>query len=1224
MPQLEVRYTSGEVDHRELSKNQPLSIGSHTSNDVCIDEDGVASLHCRISWKKRGFEVVAAGAQGVDVNGTTVSHSAFSAGDILRVGPADIQIVAEKSQKKVAQPKQPESSSFDLKPLSDAENLDYLKETSPAPEEKRADPKVNKPEKDGKRKSSSSNKKSKRKSPAPDPLADAFADVLDEDDFVDDDGPAEDEVVAGTPMLSRSTTYSGEISEQSDEKKPTKEEKQREKQEIKEAAAEEKKSKREKISISQKMASRFGDSPKRPGEQDVIRSPLVITLLVGSVVLALVAFTFWFVIGRDVAQRHYDAAMVEFESGKYTQAIALLENYLAEFSGHKMNDEAKISLSKAKVDKEIGGSSPEWTRGLQAVDAYVKFHRDDEDFSDQHATLRAYAESIALGAAEAAGKNTDRSLLETSNSATTILTRYSPTEEQPVELLEKIKQTYRTAEASILKQETLDEALANIDKQLKAKQPLAALKTRRNLLIRYSELSSNRKLIAGLQKTLNAEKELVIRKELNQAASTEEATPQLAQAVSLTLHTRSSTEDISEGRSVYAVAKDCCYAIDTVTGDPVWRRVIGLDTPFFPVKVSTSVEGLLVFDTRMNDLLLISQKSGDLVWRQNLGARVSGKPLVFEGQIYQSTEDGKLYRIDLESGRINTSLSFPQQVLAPPALVSDGKFLIFAGHESVLYTLSRSPLACQAVSHFGHAAGTIKTPLLSMASLLLISENDRTNSSQLHVVDASQADKSLPHLASQRVIGQVRDLPILRGTQLFVPSNGERVTAFSVSDEKDQPTLTLVASQQPEGGKAERTFLSAGPDGQLWMAGSALRKFQLTTENLRLEPASIAVGASTQPPQLIGSNFFLGRHLSYNTAVVFTQANREEMTSEWKTVLGSSLLDILPSKQGTVIAVNDSGDVFRLTSTELKSAKFKLNRSIELKMPEGLATPLKSTRLSDGRLAVYCGGDEPTLWIVNSIGQLEKKLKLEAPLDAAPVLLGKGIALPYPGKISLISISTTRAIAEDLLVKQGKEVTRRWKQLSAIDETQLIARDQNGVISRIQLRTQPVSHLNEVAKLSLESPVDVPFAIVNQKIVIADSSKKLHAVDAASLDLQSSQELAAPATNAIWSTGNHVFVEVGRSKLQCFNLAEGLKPMWELPLNNVPLAGAPTLIQESLIVALQNGDVRVLNLADGAEIKKVALGQPLTQGISFIGDQLVAISIDGSILKLGSILDSKQ
>ena len=90
MAQIEIRHLSGSVEMRPLSRATPLSIGSHSSNNICIDEDGVAVLHCRISWGGKSYEVMCGGADGVDVNGQLVQHATLKDGDLLRIGSVDL------------------------------------------------------------------------------------------------------------------------------------------------------------------------------------------------------------------------------------------------------------------------------------------------------------------------------------------------------------------------------------------------------------------------------------------------------------------------------------------------------------------------------------------------------------------------------------------------------------------------------------------------------------------------------------------------------------------------------------------------------------------------------------------------------------------------------------------------------------------------------------------------------------------------------------------------------------------------------------------------------------------------------------------------------------------------------------------------------------------------------------------------------------------------------
>src|SRR5438067_1141401 len=97
MPFLEIVYLTGDVERRPLEKQQPISIGSHSSNDLRIDEDGVESMHCRISWNKKAFEAVAAGIDGIDLNGTIVQRAVLKQGDVLRFGTVDVRFTEKET-----------------------------------------------------------------------------------------------------------------------------------------------------------------------------------------------------------------------------------------------------------------------------------------------------------------------------------------------------------------------------------------------------------------------------------------------------------------------------------------------------------------------------------------------------------------------------------------------------------------------------------------------------------------------------------------------------------------------------------------------------------------------------------------------------------------------------------------------------------------------------------------------------------------------------------------------------------------------------------------------------------------------------------------------------------------------------------------------------------------------------------------------------------------------
>ncbi len=57
---LEIRTPSGNPQSVQLTKEMPVSIGRHQSNDMPIDDESIAQLHCRVSWQKSTYRLNAA------------------------------------------------------------------------------------------------------------------------------------------------------------------------------------------------------------------------------------------------------------------------------------------------------------------------------------------------------------------------------------------------------------------------------------------------------------------------------------------------------------------------------------------------------------------------------------------------------------------------------------------------------------------------------------------------------------------------------------------------------------------------------------------------------------------------------------------------------------------------------------------------------------------------------------------------------------------------------------------------------------------------------------------------------------------------------------------------------------------------------------------------------------------------------------------------------------
>ncbi len=1184
---VEIRDAEGNIEIRELSKSQPFSIGRHLTNDVIVDEDGIASLHGRISWNGSAFELTAAGKDGIEVNGTLVKQRTLASRDLIRIGSVDIVLTVEDPSAPAKKSKSSDGGTpakgtpaqqgedgggqLDLDDLyDDLEQIEHRKQEGDE-------------EKSG-LKSAKTGVGLKRRadeefegSPPTSELT--MAELVDEatedsgQEAADDDSDSRSRDVDAGPVTSLRTLFA---------------------------------------------------KNERLKQQTVMRSPLVLFLGGGGGLLAIVALVFWFMINHEQVRRQFEEAAKEITAGQFATGIQKFEEFIKAYPGHDLTnraDGAKVQLSKARVDKELVGA-PAYANAIKALDEFVTEHREAKYFSELHDDIVVFAKKIALDTPKAAAVNKQRDLLKISAEAGTLLERYSPPDSPPVEAKKEIAKAREEAEAAILKSGVFEEALASITESLKKNLPLAAVVTRQKLVVRYPDLIADRKIATALSRALEMAKQQAVREEFQRDAQTDDPAKSLPKPLTLAVRTRSLSEEQSANRVIFALGQDSCFAVDSITGDPIWRRTVGVGTPFFPVPVETSRSAVLVFDTTQNQLVLLDRRSGELIWRQAVEP-VSGPPLVAHGQIYLPTLEGFFYRIDADSGRITSRLKFPQRLFAPPIAMTDNVHLLVFGEAEFAYTLSLSPLECKLVSQTGHQPGTVEASPLAMGQYVLLAENDRATTSRLRVLNASKATDRLTDVAEQRVEGHIRDDMILRGNQLFVASAGPRLTVFNVSDDKNQKTLAQIATLQIPTSHAGAAHLAAGTDGQIWLSVGALRKVVLKTNVMQLdEQATIAVGQSIQPLQMIGRNLYVGRQLPLGLAVHLTQADGESMESNWKTVVGARLLAANQGADGQLVCVTEGADTFLLSANEVSTGGFRARSEKQLELPKNTLEPLQAAALAEGRVAVWTNGAEGKLWVIGPSALPQAEVALPQPLECSPLRFAGGVLLPIPGRLKLAGRAGGPP-CDDFLAPvntNNEGPVRKWKHLVAIDDDTLLVFDSAGKMLKLQYRTGTKTFFQSVSSIDFPQPIDVAPTLHKGRLLTADAAGKLRVLDVTAMETRAEIDLGGPASKPIWISDSLMLAEVSRQRLVAFDAADPKQSLWTCKLDGVGLVGNPLLVGNVLLAVQQSGDVLRINAKTGKVEQKTSLGQVATQGPIRLGNLLVVLTADGSLQHIESLV----
>lgn len=964
------------------------------------------------------------------------------------------------------------------------------------------------------------------------------------------------------------------------------------------------------------LSDRIAGGAARPGQQDIVRSPFVLALIGGVVGVGLLAGIFYYIIVREGESRRLKEATTAFDQSKYAEAEKLFLKFLEFYPETGSTDVARLGLHKSRVGKHIMTTTPDVTQGLKELEDLIRVGNDLDGFKEEQETVRRYADRLTFAGARVGEISQKPEPLAISKKAMEILRQFSPESGIPKDRAEELERRQRIAEAAIVKRMAFTDAVQQIRGQLEAGNTIGALAARKALIDRYSVLSEDKDVAALLQEILQREKELVTRSEIGIDASTQD--PDLAlRPLSLTLRTQVRNDLRSNGRAVYTVGIDSLFAVDADTGDPLWKRVIGQNPAFAPVTVSGTEEGLLVHSTIRNELMMLRQKDGSLMWRQPLTDLPSSEPLLHEQQIYLTTNKGELLLFSAANGRATARITFTQTVTGPPTLTRDGRSMLIPGDAMMIYTLSVNPLACSAVSYIDHRPGTIQSPMLTTGEVFLLADNDTAEKARLRILEMNPTTGQVSVRSTNEVDGQVRDPALLRGRELFIPSTPQRITAFRVTDDKDQTPLARIGANQLEAGDQTRMFLLAGPGGQVWLGGRDLRKFQTRTNAVVLDSGVTAEGIHLQPIQLADNDVFLTTRAPTLSSVYFTRADKEQMNGVWRTVLGANVVAFGPSVgDASILAVADFGQVFRVPLTQITGGGFSLEAISGFRLPDKLASSVGGLELLDGRLGAWCGAPEPAFWSITPTGQLERKWPLPSEPQAAPVAIAAGVVFPLTGRLHLTA-TKNGAPAEDYRAAQAAGQETGWKSLTALSDSQVLAVTSDNRLVRVEYRASPRPQLAEISVTQSMHTIDVAPTAANGMLLAATADGKLVLMQSSSLEVLAEAELGGVPARSPFVSGDHVFVDVGRRELRTYVIENGLTPSGVWPLEGQTLVGPPLKLADGSFLAARS-DGLVMRLSAGGQPgdNSTRVGQALSRGPLLIGGQVIVVSVDGSLYAL--------
>jgi len=969
-----------------------------------------------------------------------------------------------------------------------------------------------------------------------------------------------------------------------------------------------------------RLNDRLAGGARRPGEEEITRSPFVMAMGFLIVGLAIVAAVFYFLILSDSEKTRFERADRALTESKYNEAIQLFDDFLLNYPSGEYSNRAKIRRGIATVRRYTDATtfSPESVIDAEkSLSDFVTSCRDFPEFADETNRLIGYAEKIARAAARVATDNANEEALEASKRAFARLDSLASGGSVTVEARERISKLQAEASAAILQRDVLQSSTGEIQEHLSAGDPIAALKIYQGLIRRYEVLSDSDEFRKILGRISDLELSRTRPEELGIPALDPENEESSIPSLSVNLRTQASANQVSQGKLVFGAGGDVVFAVDSETADPVWKRRIGAKSPFAPILIDGVEPSLLLFHSGRYELMLVRQQDGSVIWKQSVEAAITGEPLVIDQEIYVTTLEGYLWQISADDGTAIARVGFSQPVHGPPALSRDQESLIIPGEIAFIYTLTRRPLACKAVSWTAHSEGSVSSPMLPMGKLFLMSENHSGEEARLRAFTLKSSGE-LSERSRQSVLGEVKDPCLLRGDHLFVPSTPQRITAFRISDEPEADVFSLIDSNQVEDAEPGSMFLASGAGGYVWMASSSLRRFQVTTQAVLLDDAVVAKGEHLYPMQLDDQSFMVTTTEPWSSSVFLTRVNRNSMKGQWRLALSTNLVAVGPSAQGnSLIAVSDFGEIFRLPLKPVSKTEFFTRSSGQFRLPDDLADPVAGIAMPDGRMAAWCLGDDASVWTTTRTGLLEQRWRLPSAPETDPVPLAGGLVVPLPGRLRLVA---KQPRTEDYLVSEGIGEESSWKCLTRLSDTRLVAVNSNDQIIQVEYRETPGPHLAEVSIARLDGETEVAPAAGGDYLCVPMVDGRIVLMSSQTLETVTERDLGEVISESPLIVGSRVFVEAGRRDIAVFDLSDQLSPLGTFPSPGGWLIDTPLeLPGGGYLAAFANGGVHRLN-EDGLPVgEPVNLGQHLQFGPIQAGESIVVVAADGSLFFMNDL-----
>lgn len=956
-------------------------------------------------------------------------------------------------------------------------------------------------------------------------------------------------------------------------------------------------------------------------------------------VLLIAAPILYILINRRSGDDMFAEAETSYSNGAYVQAVSGYDQYLEKNPNHKSASLARVHRALARM-RQVVDSTSDWPRALEGCKKMLEEISSEAAFSEGHAELGVMLPKIAEGLASRAMDKPERSLVTQSREALALTAKHVPKSLRPLKQMEETEKKLLLAEHELNRGDKLQQALEGIRAAVAAGKTVEAYGLRDELVRSYPELANEPTLYEAVSQAGQAERSAVKFVAESQPAATDEppsgvaatlvlAGPALRPLPNAPQRRQPGTVSGAEGHVAVVMAESAVYGLDAPSGRVLWRRFVGYETRFPPVRLADSPNSDIIVvasasASQEQHVLRLQAATGKLVWRQTLKEQFAAAPLSAANRLLLPTRSGRLVLLDAETGAYQGYVAFAQPLNVGPATDYSQRHLYQLGEQSNLYVLSAEPATfgqCDEVIFLGHGVGSVHVPPAVMGRYVVLAENSGLQDSLLRIFQTDENGLGAKPVQQLPLQGQVRVPPLLVGRVLTVITDRGGLYSFEVSTKEGGDTLNKIAEKAATDAAPVDRFAFANLEG-LWVGDTGLKKYDVQAARgemppkWTIDPQDVVL----QPLQAAGEAVIHARRRYGFPGVAVSAVRMDTGDRIWETHLAAPLAGGAVVDGKSVTAVTVLGELFQQGLSDFSDKSGALPPASFVEVEQPLAAAANVLSLSGGVLA-FAGengqADVKKVLVFNPKGSAKKRLSwldLPDPLSSAPLALG-GMLLA-PGKIGQVYLLDPRGAKGSIVAPFQPRLDNAgqltWRALAAVNDREALLTDGSAKIYRLRIVDQPQPHLDLAGSpVDVGAPVVAPIAVAGELAFAVDAGNRLLALRTSDLTVVNQWPLDGHLKWGPKLVGNRVLLATEEKQLLCFDQKPQLA--WKQPLANGAVAGAAANDEKELVVASVDGIVSVLSAESGQETGKIPVNEYLTGDPVFAGGRLLVAGRDGCL-----------